>query len=98
MQAEIYALFSARNGRVRYVGQSGDSALRFKEHLRSEGCPISRWMAHEWRAGYPVRYAVLETCDYDKRHAIEAQWIWRFPGLHLLNQRKLRPWWAPVRP
>jgi hypothetical protein len=71
MQAEIYALYSTRDGRVRYVGQSGDSALRFKEHLRLEGGPVSGWIRHEWRNGYLVQYAVLETCDYDNRHPVE---------------------------
>jgi hypothetical protein len=28
MEAEIYGPYSTRDGRVRYVGQSGDSALR----------------------------------------------------------------------
>ena len=98
MLAEIYALYSARDGGVRYVGWSGDSALRFKEHLRSEGCPVGRWIAREWRDGHLVQYAVLETCDYDRRHAAETEWIWRFPGSDLLNRRKQRRWfWTQVQ-
>jgi hypothetical protein len=42
----------------------------------------------EWRRGYQVRYALLEACDYDKRHAVEQQWIRRFPRDDLLNRRK----------
>jgi hypothetical protein len=91
--AEIYALYSTRDGRVRYVGQSGDSAARFKEHLRSDN-----WFHHEWQHGYLVRYAVLEACDYDKRHEVETKWIWRFPSSDLLNLRKRRPGWQIVRP
>jgi hypothetical protein len=98
--AEIYALYSTRDGRVRYVGQSGDcAALRFKEHLRSWGCPLKEWFHREWRDGYLVRYAVLETCDYDMRHGTETTWIWRFPSSDLLNRHKQRPWyWQTVRP
>jgi len=103
MEAEIYALYSTRDGRVRYIGQSGDRTLRFKEHLRSAEtlpslCPLDRWFHHEWRHGYLVRYALLEVCDYDQRHAVETKWIWRFPGSDLLNRRKQRPWWSAIRP
>jgi hypothetical protein len=98
MQAEIYALYSTRDGRVRYVGQSGDRTLRFKEHLRSaetwpNGCPLNKWFQHEWRHGYPVRYALVDVCDYNTRHAAETNWIWRFPRSDLLNRHKRRPWW-----
>ena len=101
MQAEVYGLYSSRDGRVRYVGQSGDSRLRFKEHLGSPGGrALDGWILHEWRNGYLIRYAVLEICDYDKRHAVETQWIWRFPRSDLLNRLKQRPWWSagPARP
>jgi hypothetical protein len=89
---EIYALYSTQDGRVRYVGQSGDSALRFKEHQRGS---LFTWFHRQWRQGYLVRRALLEVCDYDDRHSVEQKWIRRFPPSDLLNRRKLRPWWLP---
>jgi hypothetical protein len=98
MQADIYALYSTRDGRVRYVGESGDRIARFKDHLQlaessPNRCPLSKWFHQEWRDGYLVRYALLDVCDYDRRYAVETEWIWRFPWIDLLNQRKKRPWW-----
>jgi hypothetical protein len=96
MTADIYVLYSPRDGRVRYVGESGDRMLRFKEHLRSAenspgGCPVSKWFHQEWRRGYQVRYARLEVCDFDDRKQIETKWIRQFPRDDLLNQRKKSP-------
>ena len=91
---EIYGLYTTRNGRVRYVGQSGDRELQFKEHQRSPG-PVRRWIHHEWRHGYLIGCALLERCDDDKRDALETKWAYSFPRAELLNQRKLRPmWWS----
>jgi hypothetical protein len=101
--AGIYALYSTRDGRVRYVGQSGDCALRFKDHLRSaerskENPLLDTWFHQEWGDGYLVRYALLEVCDYDKRGDVEKKWIWRFPGADLLNQRNRFSWLNPKPP
>jgi len=97
--SEIYALYSTRDGRVRYVGRSGDGALRFKEHRRSaewrNQSPLDRWFHQQWRDGYLVRYALLGVCDYDRREDVEREWIQRFPRFALLNERNLRPpWWS----
>jgi hypothetical protein len=101
--AEIYALYSTRDGRVRYVGRSGDCALRFKDHLRSaerskENPLLDTWFHQEWGDRYLVRYALLDVCDYDKRGDVEKKWIWRFPGADLLNQRNRFSWWNPKPP
>ena len=60
--AEIYALYSARDGKVRYVGQtSGARDVRFKKHMRiEEGRYITAvydWLHTEWSHGYPVECA-----------------------------------------
>jgi hypothetical protein len=96
--AEIYALWSTRDGRVRYVGESGDRLARFKEHAGpwSSQFLIRRWFHHEWRHGYLIRHALLEVCPDDKRYEVEKEWIWRFPRADLLNLRKRRPWWNPT--
>lgn len=98
--AEIYGLYSGRDGKVRYVGQtSGTRDFRFKEHQRlqlSRYIPrVYDWIHNEWAAGYPVRCALLEMCSYDDRHDVETLWIRRFPNL--LNERKTghRPGIAP---
>jgi hypothetical protein len=102
--AEIYGLFSGRDGKVRYVGMTaGDREVRFKEHQRvtSEGVimPVLSWMRREWRCGYPVECVLLERCEYAVRHDVETCWINKFPDL--LNERKVN--WlhnktAPVVP
>jgi hypothetical protein len=89
--AEIYGLYSGRDGKVRYVGQTlGTRDVRFKEHQRSQiGRAITAaytWIHSEWRAGYPVQCALLERCSNEARHELERQWIGKFPNL--LNERK----------
>jgi hypothetical protein len=86
--AEIYGLYSGRDGRVRYVGETGDSTSRFKEHLRTPSASVHGWFHREWRDGYPIECVVLqESVDQDKRVRcrVERHWMAKFPGL--LNQR-----------
>jgi hypothetical protein len=90
--AEIYGLFSGRDGKVRYVGMtSGDRDTRFKEHQRvSTGhviTPVYQWIQREWRHGYPVECVLLQWCEYADRFGVETAWINKFPDL--LNERKV---------
>ncbi len=91
--AEIYALFSGRDGKVRYVGETiGDRKKRLEKH----GCvaigrvipPVYDWIGNEWRDGYLVESALLEKCDDDVRFDVETLWLSKFPNL--LNERKYR--------
>lgn len=101
--AEIYAIFSARDGKVRYVGKTLGSRLeRFEQHKK---CQIGRvvsavysWIWSELRHGYPVQCVRLEVCSDDICLHIEMKWINRFPDL--LNERKYysRRCHAPVIP
>jgi hypothetical protein len=89
--AEIYALYSGRDGKVRYVGQTiGTRDVRFNEHQRSQVgryiTPVYNWIHGEWREGYPVECALLQKCAFDARHDVEREWISKFPNL--LNERK----------
>lgn len=89
--AEVYALYSARDGKVRYVGQtSGARDVRFKKHMRIEEgrfiTPVYDWVHTEWRHGYPVECALLQWCQYAERLDVEEAWISKFPNL--LNERK----------
>ncbi len=55
VMAEIYALYSGGDGRVRYVGQTvGLCADRFKQHLRAPSTNLYKWFHKEWSDGYPV--------------------------------------------
>lgn len=86
IMADIYGLYSARNGRIRYVGQTlGDCRLRFEEHKRSPSPALSKWFRTEWVCGYRVECVLLQTVDNDVRGPAERHWMARFPGL--LNER-----------
>jgi hypothetical protein len=97
--AEIYALFSGRDGIVRYVGQTtGTAGSRFEQHKRSAehpSQPLHQWFHSEWIEGYPVNYAILQSCDASEVNDLETAWIRKFPNL--LNRRKLNPWMRPGR-
>jgi hypothetical protein len=94
--AEIYGLFSGRDGKVRYVGMTaGDSEARFREHQRAQVgrviTPVYEWIHREWRDAYPVECVCLESCNYAERQTVETKWINAFPNL--LNERKV--YWRP---
>lgn len=92
--AEIYGLYSCRDGAVRYVGETTYSrATRFEQHRRSAWYghyPLEKWMLQEWRDGYPTRHVQLEWCENSKRGDRETEWISKFPDL--LNRRKHSGW------
>jgi hypothetical protein len=77
--AKIYAFYSGRNGKVRYVGQTllGHQE-RFGRHQRRESdgssTAIYRWIHREWKAGFPVNAILLQTCADDQRHKLETEW------------------------
>jgi hypothetical protein len=94
----IYALFSGRDGAVRYVGQTIRSPEhRFDQHRRGPylGSGIVRsWMYGEWREAFPVRIETLEWCEHSRADERETYWINLFDNL--INDRKYyRPWIAP---
>lgn len=91
--AHIYGLFSGRDGLVRYVGRTGGACEdRFRQHLRSPSPKLTRWFHREWSDGYPVEWAVLQTCDDDVSSIVERHWMGRFPGL--LNDRMSLQIWV----
>jgi hypothetical protein len=101
--AEIYALYSGRDGKVRYVGQTfGTRDVRFKEHQRSQIerdiTAVYTWIHDEWKAGYPVQCALLERCSNEGRLRLdlETEWISKFPNL--LNERKRGYYWHRRKP
>jgi hypothetical protein len=92
--AQIYGLFSARDGIVRYIGETTYSyTSRFEQHKRDAESPTRRlhkWFHNEWLHGYPIECALLHSCNDSERHQIEREWIGKFPDL--LNERKQSPW------
>jgi hypothetical protein len=90
--AEIYGLYSCRDGAVRYVGETTyPRATRFEQHKRSVlYTALRQWMDGEWRDGFPVRHVRLEWCENSSRFDRETEWIGRFPNL--LNERKHSGW------
>lgn len=96
--AEIYALFSSRDGIVRYVGQTGGSRdVRFKEHKRDAERwtvpPLCKWFRHEWRCGFLIECVLLQQCEDAVRRDVETKWIRKFPNYNLLNERKVGYSW-----
>jgi hypothetical protein len=86
--AQIYGLYSTRDGIVRYVGQTGGAREdRFKEHERARTGPLRRWFWNEWKHGFPVQSALLQYCNYEEREELETEWISRFGNL--LNKQKV---------
>lgn len=98
--ASVYALYSCRNGLVRYVGMTiGTADRRFDLHRRwhHDGSGVVRdWMFREWGDGFPVRIEVLERCESSQVGDRETYWMNLFDNL--LNQRKyFRPGLPPHR-
>jgi hypothetical protein len=92
--AEIYGLYSCRDGAVRYVGETTyPRETRFKQHRRDawmQDTQLRKWLVGEWRAGYPVRHVRLEWCENALRFDRETEWIGKFPNL--VNHRKHSGW------
>jgi hypothetical protein len=85
--AEIYGLFSGRDGRIRYVGQTTYACEdRFKQHLRNpRNSGVHDWFHREWKDGFPIECVRLDTCADTARSAVERLWMARFSDL--LNDR-----------
>jgi hypothetical protein len=99
--AEVYGLYSGRDGKVRYVGQTvGTRDLRFKEHQSGQIgrfiTPVCIWIHDEWKQGYPVQCALLERCRDEARLDVEREWIAKFPNL--LNELKRGHYWRHRKP
>jgi hypothetical protein len=92
--AEIYGLYSCRDGAVRYIGETTyPRTTRFEQHRRSawlENTRLQKWMMREWKDGFPVRHVRLEWCENNTRFHRESDWIGKFPDL--LNERKHSGW------
>jgi len=99
--AEVYGLYSGRDGKIRYVGQTtGTRDVRFKEHQRSQVgrfiTAVYTWIHDEWKEGYPVQCALLERCSDNARLDVEREWITKFPDL--FNERKRGYRWHRRKP
>jgi hypothetical protein len=89
--ALIYGLYSTRDGRVRYVGQSEYTARKrldrwITDALDRKTGAVAEWIQAEWRDGFDVEAWVLQDeiipADLEM---FECHWIEQFAGL--LNRR-----------
>lgn len=89
--ALIYGLYSTRDGRVRYVGQSEYSARKrldrwITDALERKPGAVADWIQAEWRDGFDVEAWVLQDeiipADLEM---FECHWIEQFANL--LNRR-----------
>jgi hypothetical protein len=91
--AEVYGLYSGRDGKIRYVGETAsDRAVRFEEHKRHDWTRresrLNDWLHSEWSHGYPVECALLQDCRQFSdavRRQCERRWMGYYPNL--LNER-----------
>jgi hypothetical protein len=83
----IYGLYSTRDGRVRYIGQTEYTArkcldLITTKALDRESGSLYEWVRDEWRADHEVRAHVLQDeiipADLEM---FETYWIEQFTGL-----------------
>lgn len=91
----LYGLYSTRDGKIRYVGQTaGPLARRYAQHLRGmrhyrgsgmTATPVYDWIKGEWAAGHGVLPRVLKRAavwNVDECRAIE---FYRNKGHWLVN-------------
>jgi hypothetical protein len=93
--AEIYALYSARDGKVRHVGQTSSTRdARFKKHRQeAEGVwTVPMPPLVEWKCGYPINHALLQMCS----DQIETEWINKFPNLLNIHKYDYRGGKPPI--
>jgi hypothetical protein len=96
---EIYGLYSTRDGRVRYVGQTEYTArkrldLIITKTLDREPSALYEWLREEWRTGHEVlAYVLQDDLIPADLEMFEAYWIEQFSNL--LN---VKPPADPARP
>src|SRR5579864_8453680 len=98
--AEVYGIYSARDGNVRYVGLTvGTRWRRFQQHKRNmwfDHPELSDWAHNEWRHGYPVEFALLQMCSNEVAEQVAGERIKKFPNL--FNKRKLINSYHGIKP
>ena len=88
MNVYIYTLEHPTTGEVRYVGQTVNPTLRYKQHLRGE--PFRKrkaWMDSLAALGLKPKMEILE--EVEEENILDAEWFWieylQFLGCRLLN-------------
>lgn len=87
---EIYGLFCAATGELRYIGKANDSKKRFLSHLRDtkrRNTPVYKWLAKCVASGQLPSVKVLTTTTQENWEACERGIIafHRESGANLLN-------------
>ena len=75
----IYALYSTRDGAIRYVGQTATPNTRLSRDR--ENRRVHEWMDKEPWFGHRIERAILETCDYEDRILRELTYMAKFEDL-----------------
>ena len=84
---EVYGLYSTREGIVRHVGQTVDTAkkdldLFVTEALDREPGILLDWIRDEWRDGHEIRpYVIQDEIAPTDLEMFEAYWAGQFAGL-----------------
>lgn len=93
----IYSLTDPRDGRVRYVGKSGNPNFRMNHHIQSsrseeDSSARAEWLREVARGGATPTMAIIETVTGTSTDATEAEkkWIARYreQGCDLVNFTK----------
>lgn len=86
----IYALIDPRNNEVRYIGQTKNRTIRYKQHKQDqdENAAKHEWIAEIKSLGLEPGYTILEEVDWDQRLKREKHWIQHHQslGATLTNQ------------
>ena len=82
----IYGLVSSKDSKIRYIGQTKNSAQRLRQHRHRAKHPVQavhKWMKKVYDSGYDVELKVLvEDAEVD---VLETKYINKYPDL--LNSR-----------
>lgn len=90
MDVHIYALVDPTTDEIRYIGQTSDLQLRYKQHLTdNSGSAKWLWIANLRDVGHKPQLRVLETVEEVEAETCESKWItfYRNTGASLLNGR-----------
>ncbi len=84
----IYALKDPATDEVRYVGRTLEPSVRSNAHINRTGDTAKhRWVAELKRKGLEPRFVILEVCTAENWHTKEAEYMQKFAGPNLLNER-----------
>jgi hypothetical protein len=91
MNHYIYGLYSTRDGKIRYIGETNHPKRRLGQHIKGlygekiDNRQIYNWAGEECFKGFEIDLIVIEECDYRERRLREQFYIAKYNNL--LNDR-----------